>query len=112
MGRHEIIGCIFSSTITPLMKKTIPSVVLLLWFIGFPLLWLIVSILAGVGHSGGEQVELTTAANGIGLYFAGSIFVIVLICSFQLSWCKKNLLWLVPLFLIFTYLTYKYYCTE
>lgn len=72
------------------MKKYYPIIVLLCWFIGFPILLISISIINGIGHSGGEQVELTTIAKGVGIYFVGSLVVMMFIFIAYIKWFKEN----------------------
>lgn len=88
------------------MKYFNPSKVLMWWFIGFPVILFLFSLLAGIGHSDGEQVEMTTFARGLILYVTISPFVLLLMPILFFSWLKRHYAVLLILFALFGYLFY------
>jgi hypothetical protein len=90
-------------------RKVNPSIVMLLWLFGFPLLLIVFSLVRGIGHSGGEQVPLSTFARGLPIYVLGSPIIIAACSIYFFSWFKRHFIVLTALFLFFGYWTYVYF---
>jgi hypothetical protein len=86
------------------MNRLRPKTLYISWLIGFPIVSAIFSILNGIGHSGGEQVELTTFAYCLNVYVFGSLILIIATTIFYRSWFRQYYIFISALFLFFTYL--------